>query len=192
LLCWGEPLPRTQHRIEHTAAIDVADQQHLGLGVQCHAHVDDVSGAQVDLGRAACAFGNDKLKLRAKAVQRVRDHRPQISAFRTEVVSGALHPTHLSADDDLAGPALRLEQDRIHVDRGLDAGGLGLCELGAADLTASRTHRRVVRHVLGFEGRDAQPAPGEQAAESGDQRALATRRRGALHHKHRCEAVNHG
>ena len=48
-----EPLPRAEQGREGAAAVDVADQQHVGLGMQRHAHVDDVAGAQVDLGRAA-------------------------------------------------------------------------------------------------------------------------------------------
>src|SRR5439155_17017278 len=70
--------------------------------------------------------------------------------------------------------------------------GDGLSELGPPDLAAGWTHGGIVRHVLGFERCDTQPASSEQATQSGDERALADGRGGALNHEYRRQvAVTH-
>ncbi len=38
---------------DHAAAVDIADQHHGHVGGPGEAHIGDVAGAQVDLGRAA-------------------------------------------------------------------------------------------------------------------------------------------
>ncbi len=53
----SQPLPRPEQRREHATAVDVADQKHVGLGVQRQAHVDDVARPQVDLRRTTSALG---------------------------------------------------------------------------------------------------------------------------------------
>jgi len=40
----------------HAAAVDVTDEQHRGVGITGHGHVDDVMALEIDLGRAARAF----------------------------------------------------------------------------------------------------------------------------------------
>jgi hypothetical protein len=67
-------------------------------------------------------------------------------------------------DDDLgADVGGGLEQHRVHVGVGRQAGGDGLQGLGAADLAAIDGDRRVEGHVLRLEGRHAHAAAGQQA-----------------------------
>ena len=65
---------------------------------------------------------------------------------------------------------------------GRGARGLGLRELGAADLAAVGGDGGVERHVLRLEGRHAQAAARPDATERGGQERLAHRRRGPLDH----------
>ena len=68
------PLARLQHRPgadqagDHAAAVDVADQHDRHVGGLGEAHVGDVAGAQVDLGRAAGAL--DQHQVAASAASR--------------------------------------------------------------------------------------------------------------------------
>src|SRR5262249_32770152 len=71
----------------------------------------------------------------------------------------------------------------VHVDVRAGARGLGLGVLGAADLAAVGRDGGVERHVLRFEGGDAQAAARPDAAQRSDEEALAHRRGGALHHE---------
>ena len=59
---------------EDAAAVDVADQQHRQAGRAREAHVGEVGGAQVDLGRAAGALADDDVVARAQVGERV-EHR---------------------------------------------------------------------------------------------------------------------
>ncbi len=98
----------------------------------------------------------------------------------------------LISEDDLCSARLRLEQDGIHVHGRSLVRGEGLGELGPPDLAAGRTHGGIVRHVLGFERCDTQPASSEQATQSGDERTLTDGRGGALNHEYRRQvAVTH-
>ncbi len=63
---------------DHAAAVDIADQHHRRIGRAGEAHVGDVAGAQVDLGRAAGAFHQHDVRLgrsRAKLSSTVRQQR---------------------------------------------------------------------------------------------------------------------
>ena len=101
------------------------------------------------------ALDYDQIVLRAQPVQRVRDY-PDELGFEL-LVLGPGHPaTRLAEHDHLrAHPALGLQQDRIHLDARLNAGGLGLHRLGASNLAAVGRDERVERHVLRLERRDA-------------------------------------
>ena len=87
-------------------------------------------------------------------------------------------------DDELRGPiTLRLDQDGVHVDLWLGAGGDRLGRLCAADLAAVRGDGGVVRHVLWLKGADVETAIGKGAAEPGDEHRLADVRARALKHQ---------
>ena len=105
------------------------------------------------------------------------------SSLRAVVLAGR-HGADRAAQHDHLRPrvALRLEQDRVHVDVVGDAGRLGLHRLGPPDLAALRRDEGVERHVLRLERRDAQPLLAKQPAERRDEQALAHRRGRPLHH----------
>ena len=68
---------------------------------------------------------------------------------------------------------LGLQENWVHIGRGLDPGRGGLELLRTADFRAVAANGGVIRHVLRFERRDANAAPGEDPAERRDQEALA-------------------
>jgi hypothetical protein len=100
---------------EHAAAIDVGDQQHRTIHRFGIAHVGDVVGAQIDLGRAAGAFNYHRFEQIGQALMRGQ-HRFHRHAFvvvvgaRIQVGDDAAVHDHLRA-----GIAVGLEQDRIEI-----------------------------------------------------------------------------
>ena len=75
-------LVRLEHRVradeagDDAAAVDVAEQHHGHVGGRGKAHVGDVAGAQVDLGRAAGAFDQHEIGV-AREVRKALQHRRQ-------------------------------------------------------------------------------------------------------------------
>ncbi len=149
------------------------------------AHVGDVAGAQVDLGRGARALDDDEVALRLKAPIALH-HLGQQLPPRLAVIGRAERPAHAAVDDELRGAiGLRLQQHRVHVGVRLDPRGDRLHGLRAADLAAIGGHRGVVRHVLRLERAHRQPAIGERPAEARDERRFADVRPGSLKHQTR-------
>src|SRR5258708_4079112 len=85
---------------------------------------------------------------------------------------------------------LRLQQDRIHIHGGLDAGRLGLRRLGPPDLSAVNGDARVQRHVLRLERRHTVAGAREQSTEGCREHALADARAGSLDHEARREPAH--
>jgi len=87
-------------------------------------------------------------------------------------------------NNDLASRVtFRLEENGIHVDAWLQATCLGLYRLCPADLAAPGTDGSIVRHVLRFEGRDADTGAREGAAEGRHDDTLADVGRGSHYHQ---------
>ena len=143
----GEQGQRADEGGEDAAAIDVAHQHHGRARESRHAHVGEIE-LEVDLRGAAGALDDDEIVRAAQPLEALDDHGPERRrqasiAAPVEAGDGA------AAHDDLrALVGLRLQQDRIHVDRGLDTGGGRLHGLRPADLAAVRGHGGVERHVL--------------------------------------------
>src|SRR3984893_2263871 len=78
---------------------------------------------------------------------------------------------------------LRLQEDRVHVDAWRYAASSCLRRLGAADFSAIRRHRGVVRHVLRLARAHFEPAIAIGAAKSRDNQRLANAGAGALQHQ---------
>jgi hypothetical protein len=68
LLGGREQVQRADQMGEDAAAVDVGDQDHRAVDGFGEAHVGDVAVAQVDLGRAAGAFDEHAVVLRAQAL----------------------------------------------------------------------------------------------------------------------------
>ena len=85
---------------------------------------------------------------------------------------------------DLGAPvALGLEQHRVHVDAGCEPRRARLQCLRPPDLAAARTGGGVVRHVLGLEGGDCDPAPAGDPAQARHHDGLAGVGAGPLDHQ---------
>ena len=164
LLARREQVERADQMRKNTAAVDVGDQDHRAIHRFGKTHVGDVAVAQVDLGRAAGPFDQQAFVLRAKAAIRFehRLHRPRLVRV---VIAGVEIAQRLAVDDHLrtlVGGGL--EQHRIEVRVRLQAGRLRLQRLGAADLAAIDGDRRIERHVLRLEWRNAHATAVEDAA----------------------------
>ena len=170
------------------APIDVADQHHRHVRRAGEAHVGDVPGAQVGLGRTARALDDHQVGLGLKTAETVQHHVQQ-GGLAVLITRRLPHALDLTAHDQLgARVALRLQQDRVHVYGRRGAAGQSLKRLGAADLADAalrigRSDGGVVGHVLRFERPHCQAAIGEDAAQTGDQHRLAHVRAAALDHQ---------
>ena len=168
---------------DDAAPVDVADEHDRNAGRLGEAHVGDVAGAEVDLGRAAGALDEDDVGIGDDAGEALHHPRQELGlprpVFRRPHGAGAL-----AVDDHLgAGIALRLEQHRVHMDRRRPPRRPRLKRLGPADLAAVGGDRGVVRHVLRLERCHLEPAPDERPAEPGDDHRLADMAAGALDHQ---------
>ncbi len=139
--------------------------------------------AQIDFRRAARAFDQHEVGLGAQARERGRDKAGELR-LQALIIARFGGSENLALHDDLrADLALRLEQDRVHVDARRRETGAGLQRLRPADLAAVLRHCGVVRHVLRLEGQHAQAAPRIGAAKARDEQALADVRARALKHQ---------
>src|SRR5271167_2506045 len=112
---------------------------------------------QIDLRRTARAFDDYQLEIPRKIAVATDYLRPCLSAISLIVIH-----THLKSraapNDYLANQVrLRFQQHGIHVDARLESGRIGLHGLRATDLAATGADGCVVRHVLRFERRYANP-----------------------------------
>ena len=177
--------PGADQARDHAATVHIPHQRHGHPGGQGEAHVGDVVLPQVHLGRAARAFHQDQVGLFRKPFEALQHAGHEFGLERVVAarVGGACHGAlhhHLGAV-----LALGLEQDRVHVDAGFDAGGTGLQRLGAADLAPVARDRGVVGHVLRLEGAHLEPARRIGAAQARDEQGLADVGAGALKHQGR-------
>ena len=172
LLGTHEPQCPEQLR-KHPAPFDIADQHHGGARVTGNRHIHDLEVPEVPFRRTARALQNHQLMGLPQAVEG-RDHdRPELLA-RMEIGSRVLGAPGTAAHDDLrTRVGLGLQENWVHIGRGLDPGRGGLELLRTADFRAVAANGGVIRHVLRFERRDANAAPGEDPAERRDQEALA-------------------
>ena len=111
-------------------------------------HVDDVAVLQIDLSRTPRPLDHDEVVVRSESRERFRNHRHE-----ARLIFVIFHRRHaadrLALHHDLAASiAFRLEQDRVHVHAGQNAGRLRLHGLRSPDLEAVGGDGRVERHVL--------------------------------------------
>ena len=170
---------------DHAAPVHIPHQRHRHARGERKAHVGDIVLPQVHFGRAARALHQDQVGVPPKALETLQHAGHEVRLERVVAAcvgaagDGALHH-HLGAV-----LAFGLEQHRVHVRAGLDAGGTRLQRLGAADLAAVRRDGCVVRHVLRLEGAHPEAARGIGAAEPGHQQGFPHIGAGALEHQGR-------
>ena len=122
---------------EYAAAIDVADKRDRALRRAREAHVGDVALAQVDLRRAACAFDQHQIGAGLDARVAVEHGGHQLGLQRLIFARPRVADRAALNDDLRADLALRLQQDRIHVDAWGDA-----CRRAPAAPARGRSRRR--------------------------------------------------
>jgi hypothetical protein len=111
---------------DDTAAVDVADQHHRHARRPGEAHIGDVVPPEIDLRRAARAFDDHDIAFRPKMREAIHHKGQQLRLERLIVAGARLTPDAALHDDLGADLALRLEQHRVHMDRGRHAAGLSL------------------------------------------------------------------
>ena len=183
------PLLRRQQRQRadqggnDTAPVDVPNQQYPGIGQFGGGHVGDVTRPQVHLCGTAGSLQHQHLVARLQAGQGVPDRPEGQFPVLAPVTAPVRVAQRAAVDDHLGGHVTAgLEQDRVHVDAGRQAGGLGLEHLCPADLAAVGCDAGVQGHVLGLEGGHAPAVLMQDAAEGGGEHALAHVGGSALKH----------
>src|SRR6185437_11769334 len=99
LVRWQE-VERSKELSEDTTPVDVAHEHDRRVDVKREAHIRDVVGAKVHLGRAAGPLGHDDVVLLAQEVERFDDDRPEIRSVRPITTPG-YGPQSLATDDHL-------------------------------------------------------------------------------------------
>ena len=166
------------------APVDVREQADRCVDTACEAHVGDVVPAQIGLGGAAGALDHDQIGSGREPLEAL-EHGSEQTTAAVEELAGRPPGQHPPPQHDLRG-AVRfgLQQHRIHVDGGGEAGGARLQRLRASYLPAAGAGGRVVRHVLRLERRDREAPPPRQPAEPRHHGRLAGVRAGGLDHQH--------
>ncbi len=165
------------------AALYVAGQDHRQIGGLGEAHIGDVSGAQIDLGGAACAFDDHQIAVLADDGEALQ-HSGHQGGLEALILGGVAAGQHAPLDDNLrAAIRLRFQQHRIHVAAERQPRRTGLQRLGATDLAAVGGDGGIVGHVLRLEGGHRQAAFDEGPAEAGDEKRFADVRARALDHE---------
>ncbi len=176
---------------EDAAALDVGDEHGRDGGAAGEAEVHDVVGEEVDLGGAAGTLAHDDVEAGAQVGERGVDDVDE-RVLGVAVRGGVLHGERAAHQHDLRGAfGCGLEEDRVHGDLGLGAGGDGLEPLGPAYLAAAGRDHGVQRHVLALERRHRDAVAGEQAAQAGDDGGLAGVGRRATHHERAARGYGH-
>ena len=127
----------------------------------------------ISAGRAR-AFHQHQIRLAAQDREALA-HACEQLRLEPGVIARPRRGQTLTLDDDLrAGLAFRLEQDGVHVDRCRHARRACLQGLGTPDLAAAIIgDGGIVRHVLRLERAHAQPAPGKDPREPGNEHGFA-------------------
>src|SRR5207245_8879804 len=121
---------------------------HRQAGVAGQAEVDEVSGAEIDLGRTAGPLTHHDIELAAQLGDRGEGDLGK-APLRLEVAGPVDRADRAPAYDDLAAAvAARLEQHRVEADARLQPAGRGLQRLCPTDLPPVRGDGRGVGHVL--------------------------------------------
>ena len=186
LLVRLQQLHRAVEGGEHAPPVDVAAQEHRGVGPSGHAHVHNVVLPQVDLRRAARPLDDDDVVLRRQGL--VGRHHLGDEALAVAEVLSRRHgaPGHAVDDHLRAHMAGGLEQDGVHPHVGGHPRRLGLHHLSPAHLEAVGGDGGVEGHVLGFEGGHLIAVLLKYPAESGHQEAFARVGHGSLYHDYFC------
>ena len=169
LLTGRQQLQRADQLGEHTATVDIGDQNHRAIHFFSEAHVGDVPITQIDFRRAACAFDHNKLIVLLQSLMRLQ-YRFHRRGFVVVVGHGFHIRNRFAVDNHLStGIGIRFEQHRIHIHRRCLTRCFGLQGLGAPNLFAIGSHSAVQSHILGFERSHVQAPIGETAAQPGHQ-----------------------
>ena len=138
---------------------------------------------QIDLGRAPRALNDHHVEAAAQVGQRGQNLLEQLR-LELVILGGSEMPRGPTHHHHLAGPLARgLEQHRVHGHFGHRPRSQGLHPLGPPDLVTRSGHKAVVGHVLGLERRHPNAVAGQEAAQAGDDLALARIGRGPAHHQ---------
>src|SRR5262249_26286163 len=143
-----EQFDRPEEGREDPTPINVANEEHDRVGHSSDTHVDDLTVTEIDLRGTRRALDDDQFVCFTEPSESLLDDGEE-RRFHLSVRFEIDRRERPTADHDLrAMIRLRLQQNRVHVDGWLDAGGFGLSGLGPPDLAAVDGYTRVQRHVL--------------------------------------------
>ncbi len=179
----GQNGPGSHNAGDDTAFFDIPHEADRHARAPRKPHIGDVPVTEIDFRRASCAFDQDQVMGVDETLEALHDAGHQAIPIR-HIIGSLESLNHAPVNHHLSRPvAFRFQQNRVEIHMGVKARCPGLKRLGAADLPAVGTSRRVVGHVLGLEGRDAQPPSFCDTAECGRQNGLAHIRPRPLDHQ---------
>ena len=186
-------------RGKDTATINVAHQNHIGMGMSGHRKIHQISISQIDFSNAAGALHHDGIVAGRKTIEGRAYLGTEInrasSSTRTSapppIVIGIAVPYWPATEHHLRGVvALGLQQQRVHVRMTGNAGGLGLHSLSTTYLQPFRCGVGVQCHVLRLERCRRVAVLLEDAAQSCRDNALANIAASACQH-HGVQSILH-
>ena len=174
---------------KHATAINIGNQQYRAVHRFGKAHIGDIIFTQINFSRAARAFDQHHIILLLQTLKGfehglTRDRFVVVVSHRIHIANRMTLNNHLRTD-----VSIRFEQHRVHICMRLNTGGLRLQSLRAANLPAVDSYRRIERHVLRLERRDANTPPRQTSTQRGDQHAFTGIRGCALNHQHAHQAT---
>ena len=160
---------------KHASPVNVAYQENIRPGMECHRQVHQVGIPQVDFRDAARAFQHDRIiACRQTVVGGANLPAQFFASFPAEIFVGTAVSDGPSVQHHLRRMVgLGLQQQRIHVRVAGDARRLGLHRLRPSDFQSFRCGERVERHVLRLERCGSISVLPEDAAEGRGEDALA-------------------
>ena len=178
----GQEYPGPIEVRKGSSPVNIANNQHVGLGVSSHAQIDQVHVGEIDLGRAACPLQDHHIDGGRHPVESIGHGAPQ--------PRGPLPPRHpaqlpidLSINHDLTrGIGFRLQKNGIVIGAGLDPGRQCLEVLGGTDLTTD-DYSGIVGHVLSLERSHPHAPTAKGSTKCRRHEALSRPRRRASHHE---------
>ena len=96
----GEDRMRADQARDHAASVDIAEEDHRYIGGLGEAHIGDIAGAEIDLGRAPRPFDEDHVGAFADP-REAFEHARQEFALAAAILRRPHRAEALPLDDDL-------------------------------------------------------------------------------------------
>ena len=129
---------------DHAAAVDIAQDDDRNIGRAGKSHIGEIASPEIDLGGGTRTFDKNEIRLGLQSIEAFENGRHEPGLHGLEL-AGPGTACHSAMNHDLGADfALRLEENRVHVDAGLHTAGPRLQGLRAANFSAVDCHGGIV------------------------------------------------